>query len=145
MPTINDSIRINAPVDKVFDYVTSPENWTQYVSSLTDVTNISSPGLEPGTTFTWEYKMLGIRLHGTGAVTENVANQSFAMRMESAVPFREHYRFIPVDSGTELSVTIEYEMPNKVLETIASAVAEKLNRREAQNILDKIKTLVEER
>ena len=145
MPTIQEKITITAPLTKVYGFVTNPANWTEYVTSLTEVSDLSSPRLEPGTTFSWEYRMLGVKLHGTGSVVEHVHNKSFAMRMEGTVPISEHYSFSETAGGTELAIEIKYELPVKVLEKIAkSSVVEKLNKREADNVLEKIKTLCEE-
>jgi len=145
MPTIEQKILINAPVEKVYALIANASNWTEYVTSLTDVTNLSSPGLEPGTTYDWEYRMLGVKLSGTGIVTENEYRKSFAMRMEGTIPMTERYTMQEVDGGTELAIAINYQMPGKVLEKIAnSKLVEKLNKREGENVLAKIKLLCEE-
>ena len=145
MPTIEQKIIINAPVAKVYAMIANAANWTEYVTSLTEVSNVSSPGLEPGTTYDWEYRMLGVKLSGTGVVTDNVFPQSFAMRMEGTIPMTEKYALREVDGATELSIIINYTMPGKVLERIAnSKLVEKLNQREGENILAKVKLLCEE-
>ena len=145
MPTIEQKILINAPVAKVYAMIANASNWTEYVTSLTEVSNVSSPGLEPGTTYDWEYRMLGVKLSGTGVVTENVFQESFGMRMEGTIPMTEKYAMREVDGVTVLGVTINYQMPGKVLEKIAnSSLVEKLNLREADNILAKVKLLCEE-
>lgn len=145
MPTIEQKIIINAPVSKVYAMIANASNWTEYVTSLTDVSNVSSPGLEPGTTYDWEYRMLGVKLSGTGVVTENVFQKSFAMRMEGTIPMTEKYSLRELDGATELSITIDYKMPGKVLEKIAnSRLVEKLNMREGENVLAKVKLLCEE-
>jgi coenzyme Q-binding protein COQ10 len=145
MATIKEKITINAPVDKVFGFMTSPDNWTKYVTSLTSVSDFSSAGLEPGTTFTWEYRMLGVKLSGSGTVSDNSKNAVFGMKMTGAVPMSEYYTFTPSAGDTELAVEITYELPGKVLEKIAnSRIVEKLNQREAINVLEKIKLLCED-
>jgi len=145
MPTIKEKIIINAPVEKVFGFMTSPDNWTEYVTSLTSVTDFSSASLEPGTSFSWEYRMLGVKLSGSGSITDNTKNSVFGMKMTGAVPMSEYYTFAPSGDDTVLSVEITYELPGKVLEKIAnSRIVEKLNQREAINVLEKIKLLCEE-
>lgn len=145
MATISERIVINAPVEKVFGFVTNPANWTEYVTSLTDVSNVSSPGLEPGTSFDWEYRMLGIRLHGNGKVSANVNGREFGLAMNGTIPITEHYTFTTNSVGTELAIRIDYDLPAKVLEKIAnSSLVEKLNRREAVSVLEKVKLFCEE-
>ena len=145
MPTIEQKIIINSPLAKVYDFITTASNWTEYVTSLTEVSNVSSPGLEPGTTYNWEYRMLGVKLSGTGQVTENEFRKSFGLRMEGAFAITEHYTLQEQGDATELAIRITYQMPGKVLEKIAnSKLVEKLNQREADNVLGKIKLLCEE-
>lgn len=145
MATISEKIVINAPVEKVFGFVTNPDNWTEYVTSLTEVSNVSSPGLEPGTSFNWEYRMLGIKLHGNGRISDNVKGREFGLAMDGTVPIKEHYTFSSNGGGTELAIRIDYELPSQVLQKIAnSSLVEKLNRREALNVLEKVKLLCEE-
>jgi len=145
MAKVSKNISINAPVSKVFSFVTSPENWTKYVTSLVDVKDVSSPKVETGTTFRWTYRMLGMNFHGKGQVTENIKNKKFGMKMEGSFPITETYNFSSDDKGTELSVEVEYEMPGKIMSVVANkGLVEKINKKEAENVLDKIKLLCEE-
>lgn len=144
MARIIKKIVINAPAEKVFGFVTSPDNWIRYVTSLTDVRDISSMKVEAGTTFKWTYRMLGMNFHGKGHVTENVKNKRFGLKMEGSMPIIETYLFIPVDGGTELSVEIQYEMPGKIMGAIANkGLIEKINKKEADAVLGKIKLFCE--
>ncbi len=144
MATVSKKVIIDAPLEKVFNFVTGPENWTKYVTSLTSVREVSSPKAETGTTFKWTYRMLGINFHGKGRVTENVKNKKFGMKMEGSFPITETYIFSRADKGTELAVEIEYEAPGKILSVVANkGVMEKINKKESDNVLDKIKLLCE--
>ncbi len=70
MSQITQSITINAPLSKVFDYVTNPDNWTRYVTSLVDIRNVSDEVPKAGTTFEWTYRMLGVNNDGKGSIVE---------------------------------------------------------------------------
>lgn len=144
MAKITRKVSINSSVGKVFDFVTSPDNWTKYVTSLVDVKDVSSPKVEQGTTFRWTYRMLGINLHGKGQVTENVKNKKFGLKMEGSFPIVETYSFASDGSGTELSVEVDYEVPGKIMSVIANkGLMEKINKKEAENVLNKVKMLCE--
>ena len=144
MAKVSKKISINAPVSKVFSFVTSPDNWTRYVTSLVDVKDVSSSDVKPGTTFRWTYRMLGMNFHGRGYITENVKNKKFGMKMEGSFPIHETYIFIPDGDSTELSVEVEYEMPGKIMGVIANkGLMEKINKKESDNVLSKIKLLCE--
>lgn len=144
MSIITKKVLINAPVAKVFGFVTNPENWTKYVTSLIEVKNISSPEVEKGTTFNWTYRMMGMNLHGRGHVTENIKNKKFGLKMEGSFPITESYSFSPEEKGTELVIDVQYEMPGKIMSVVANkGLMEKINRKEADNVLSKIKLLCE--
>ena len=144
MPTVNRKIIIHAPVAKVFEFVTNPENWTRYVTSLTDVRDLSSPHIEPGTTFKWTYRMFGMNFHGIGRIAENVKNKKFGLKMEGSFPILESYSFTKTEEGTELHAEIQYEMPGKIMSVIANkGLMEKVNKKEAENVLAKIKMFCE--
>jgi len=118
--SVAESVRIHAPVAKVFDYVTDPDNWTKYVTSLVSVRDRSATAPEPAMTFAWTYRMLGINFTGTGEVTALRKNKAFGMRMQGAFPVEEHFRFEQDGSFTVLTVRVEYEVPGKVLGVIAN-------------------------
>lgn len=145
MATISMTRSINAPVGKVFGFVTAPENWTRYVTSLVDVRDLSPDAPKKGSTFKWEYKMFGVRFKGKGTVIDNVRNKSFSLALEGKMPIAEHYDFIDKgDSTTDLTVRIEYEMPAIMEEIMPSKLIEKMNSLEAKNVLDKVKMLCEQ-
>ncbi len=145
MPNVKHSIVIKSPVDKVFGFVTNPDNWTKYVRSLEDVRDVSSKVVEKGTTFAWKYRMLGMHFDGTGPVTENVKNEKFGMTMEGGLPVTENFRFRQVNGGTELVVEVIYDIPGKIMQLLTeNPVADKVNRKVAERVLEKIKTYCEQ-
>ncbi|MDH4162747.1 MAG: SRPBCC family protein [Nitrospirota bacterium] len=145
MPTISRTITINAPIEKVFDFVVSPDNWTKYVTSLVEVRDLSSPAVDKGTTFVWKYRMLGLDFGGKGTIIENVKNAKFGMKMEGGFPITENYGFRQNGGGTDLTVEVIYETPSKIMSVVSkSSLVEKLNQKEAEAVLDKIKMMCED-
>lgn len=145
MASVRESIDIDMPVEKVFGYVTDPANWTRYVTSLTEVRDFSSPDVDKGTSFVWEYRMLGMKFGGKGVVEEFQKNRKFSMKMEGGMPIVESFEFDGTDGGkTKMTFAIEYEIPNRVLSMVAnSSIVEGLNAKEVKSVLDKVKTLCE--
>ncbi len=144
MAHITRTININAPLSKVFDYVTSPENWARYVTSLVDVKNVSNKTPDTGTTFEWVYRMLGVNFSGKGSVIGYEKDKMFALKMEGAFPIKETYRFEGDAGGTNLTFEIDYDVPGQLLGVVADRlVVEKMNIREADTVLEKVKALCE--
>jgi len=146
MPVVSKSVTINAPVGKVFEVVTTPDNWIRYVTSLVDISDRSADLPAKGSTFTWEYKMMGIRFSGKGTVTENRENENFGLHMEGKFPIKETYVFRESgDSSTELKVTVDFDLPGDFLKIFANTgLMDKMNELEAKSALEKIKAICEE-
>lgn len=145
MPTVHKSVKINAPIEKVFTVVTAPDNWTRYVTSLVSVTDLSSGAPKKGSTFKWVYSMLGIKFSGKGEVSEYVRNKSFGLMLKGKAEVKESYDFASDSpSETTLDVKIEYTMPSAVVEAIMNnRLVAKLNQIESKNVLNKIKAMCE--
>lgn len=140
MSEIKQSIVINAPVSKVFEFVTNPANWPRYVTNLMDVKDMSPDIPAKGSTFTFQYKIMGFKVEGKGTVTENVKDKSFGLSFESVVPIKENYDFVDRGNGTtEFFFNLQYEVPGHILAVANKLLIEKLNTIEAKNILQKIK------
>ena len=140
MSEIKQSIVINAPVSKVFEFVTNPANWPRYVTNLMDVKDMSPDIPAKGSTFTFQYKIMGFKVEGKGTVTENVKDKSFVLSFESVVPIKESYDFVDRGNGTtEFFFNLQYEVPGQILAVANKLLIEKLNTIEAKNVLQKIK------
>ena len=141
---ISKAIKINAPVARVFDYVANPENWTKFVTSLIDIKNASHDTPVKGMTFDWTYRMFGMNFGGRGEIREFKKDRKFAMKMDGSFPIQETYLFEGDSETTTLTIDISYEVPGKVLGVIANKlIVEKLNQKEADAVLKKIKTICE--
>jgi uncharacterized protein YndB with AHSA1/START domain len=144
MAHMTRSIKINAPISKVFNYVTDPGNWTTYVTSLVDIRNISDETPKAGTTFEWTYRMLGMNFDGKGSIVEFEQNRKFAMEMEGAFPIRETFVFEGDDESTSLMFGIRYDVPGKVLSVVTnSRLVEKMNSKEADAVVERLKDICE--
>ena len=145
MAIIRKSVKINASAGKVFKVVTDPGNWTRYVTSLMAVTHLSKDAPGTGSTFRWEYKMMGVRFSGKGEVTENVRNRRFGLMLKGKATITEGYDFIPNEDGTTtLQINIEHDLPSALLNRMMdNALIRKLNNIESGHVLKKIKVMCE--
>lgn len=106
------SIHIDAPVERVFDYVKDPQKyfdaWFESTSKITDI-KIAEEGV--GTTYEWTTSVLHF-FHINGVMTrqEYVPNQRFVDRSSTGPVWT--YTFEPDQTGTTLS--IEFDLSSKV-------------------------------
>ena len=88
------TITINAPVERVFDYVNEPTNLPEIWPSMVEVKDVQRLP-NGGNSFGWVYKMAGVRFEGISEDTEYVPNQrvvskSTGGRLDSRLPSQEN-------------------------------------------------------
>ena len=141
MPTINNSIHINAPVEKVFAYMTEPTNLPEWMVSLLEVTGVTGSGV--GLNYQWKYKMIGIPLQGQTMFTEFVASEGVVTESKGGVASTFTFTFAPHEGGTTLDLKVEYTIPIPVLGKLAERLVLKRNEREASMWLENVKERME--
>ena len=142
MAKVKKTITINAPVDKVFGYVSEPTNLPEIWPSLVEVKDVQRLP-NGGTSNRWVYKMAGIRLEGTSEDAEYVANQRLVSKTKGGVQSTQTWTFQPEAGGTKVTFEIEYTVPIPVLGKLAEVVIVKMNEHEGDLILDNLKARME--
>jgi len=141
MTKVERSFKINAPVEKVFSYVTDPRNELEYIPSITDIRDITGQGV--GQRFGWTYKMLGIPLKGKDEVTEYVPNQRYVQKSTGGIVSTWTWTFQPEAGGTRLSLVVEYTIPVPVLGKVGERLALRQTEREADLAMATLKDRLE--
>jgi uncharacterized protein YndB with AHSA1/START domain len=141
MPTINNSININAPVEKVFAYTTDPTSLAEWMVGITDVKDVTGSGV--GRHYHWTYKMVGIPLHGESTFTEHVPNVRAVTEGKGGVTSVFTFTFAPHEGGTKLGLDIDYTIPIPVLGKLAEKLVLKRNQRDMDMSLENLKDHME--
>jgi uncharacterized membrane protein len=139
MPTIRKSIAIRAPVDQVFEYVGDPRNLPEIWPSLVAVRNVESH--PTGNSFDWDYKLMGLRIHGHTDPVELVKNARLVSRSVTGIP--NTFRWIYGRRGDETEVTLEVDYEVPVLGWLALGIVGRVNEREAHLVLTNLKRRME--
>lgn len=142
MAMFRDSIFINAPVEKVFEYHTNPRNNAEYWPSFQAVKDIEELP-SGGTKFGWVYKMAGVKLEGTSETTEFIPNERYVVESKGGVESTFIYEYKPEGEGTRFSIEVEYTVPVPVLGKLAETIIVKMNEREGKTVLANIKDRME--
>jgi len=141
MAKIRKSIIINAPIDKVFDYVSDSRNLPEIWPSLQEIRNFKR--LRDGKiTDSWTYKMAGIRLKGT-TTTQYVENVEVISRTKGGVKSIQIWTFKPVDGGTKVTVDVEYTIPIPILGKLAEKIVVMMNEHEGDVVMANLKSRME--
>ncbi len=141
MERVKKSITINAPVEKVFNYVSDPMKQIEWMPSMMKVKDVSGSGV--GQSHRWTYKMAGIMFDGESTTTEHVQNERIVKESKGGITSTFNFDFEPHDGGTVLKMAIEYAVPVPVLGKIAEKIVLKRNEREAGLAMTNIKEAME--
>jgi len=142
MATIKKSIKINAPVEKVFEYAENPEILPEIWPSIVEVKNIKELP-HGGYSFDWVYKMAGMRLTGSSENIEVVPNERTVTRSTGGIESTITWEYQPVDDGTKFTATTEYKVPIPLLGKLAESIIVKMNENEADVLLANLKARME--
>ncbi len=130
MARVKKSIKINAPVEKVFAYVNNPKNLPEIWPSLEKVHNIKELP-NGGHSFDWEYKMAGMHLKGSNKVVEVVLNERTVSISTSGIESTLIWEYQAVEDGTIFTDNTEYKIPIPLIGKLAESFIAKVNENES--------------
>ncbi len=97
------SIHIEAPVEKVFDFVKDPRNMAEgAVGPKVKDVKLTDDGV--GTYYSWVFRVVGLPIEGFDVYTEVIPNQRITERSSFPMTRDFIYSFEPEGSGTKLTV-----------------------------------------
>ena len=142
MAKMNKSIMINAPVDKVFEFVTEPTNLPKFWPSLIEVSDVKRSG-DRVEGYHWVYKMGGVKFEGDTQLTESLPNERVVAVNTGGIPSEFVWNYAPEGDGTKVTVDVEYKVPGALLGKLAEPLVIKMNEREAETLLANLKAMIE--
>jgi len=132
---------INAPVEKVFTYLSDPMNELEWFPGMMEVKDVTGKGV--GGRYRFVYRLIGLSQKGESTCTEYIPNQRIVTQSKGGIVSTFTWTFKSQNGGTELSVVIDYTIPIPVLGKVVEAVALKWIEREADMAGDNIKARME--
>ncbi len=143
MAKVSKSITINAPVEKIFEYLTDQTNMPEIWPSL--VENKVLERLPNGGAKTqFVYKMAGMRFEGTSTDTEFIPNQRTVSKTEGGIESEITWEYQSEGEATKVTFGGEYTVPVPLVGKLAEAFIVKQNENEAEIILANLKARMEE-
>jgi len=132
---------INAPVEKVFAYLSDPMNELEWLPGMMEVKDVRGKGV--GGHYRFVYRLIGLSREGESTCTEYIPNQRIVTQSKGGIVSTFTWTFKSQNGGTELSVVIDYTIPIPVLGKVVEAVALKWIEREADMAGGNIKARME--
>jgi uncharacterized protein YndB with AHSA1/START domain len=147
MTLIYKTIRINAPIEQVFDYVTTPGNWPEWHPSSLGVSGATGHSLELGEKVTEEYRVAGRRGRVVWTVRERVAPRRWVIdgQVEGGGGGKITYTLTPHEDGTNFERELVYTMPNLLLAMLDRLVLRRRVEAESAEALRRLKDVLERR
>lgn len=142
MAMVTVSTRINAPVEKVFQYMHVPENQVEIWPSLIEVRNVSQLP-NGGHKFDWTYKMAGMRFQGSTEDVEFISNSRVVANSHGGIQSTFTWIYERENGGTKLTMHVNYTVPIPLLGKLAETFILRQNEKEADVLLANLKTRME--
>src|SRR5690349_17412774 len=133
--TIEVNTRIENTPDAVIGYVAEVRNRPLYLGSLKAVSDVQgNPG--PGQTWKWTWGVLGMEFEGTGKCLKYEPGKVYSFRTEGGIASTWTYSARPDGDATNLTVRVEYEVPEKAKSKLPiGAAADAMKKTEADRVM----------
>jgi carbon monoxide dehydrogenase subunit G len=142
MTKLIKTINIDAPADKVFEFIIQPENLIEVWPSLVEANDIERLP-NGGTKFNWKYKMAGMTFDGTSEDIEVIDGSQVVSKTEGGIPGTVTWTTEQEGLGTKVTFETEYTVPVPLLGKLAENLIVRANEREASTLLENMKDRLE--
>lgn len=117
MPQVQQTIKIDAPVEKVFTFVTEqPERMAEWWPPIELQERLTPSPTQVGSRSRYQYNMMGIKVRGEHEVMQFVANQRLYIKTLTGIDCAFDFQFEAAEANhTQLTMRIEYMLPASVL------------------------------
>lgn len=138
MAKIQKTVVIDAPVEKVFNYLNDPVNLPEVWPNLVEIRDVQwLPS--GGNSFRFVYEMAGIRFKGSSTDIEFIANRRVVSRTKGGIDSTTAFNFQPQAGRTKLTLEVEYTVPIPLLGRLAEAIIVKINEKDMVYLLNYLK------
>ena len=134
---------ISAPIEKVFDFVTNPNNIPLVLPGLIENTNIPELPIKDGDEFNFKYSMFGVVIEGLTTVNKIEFPNRYDFSTDSGILSHWKERLLSNNGGTHFTLDVEYEPPQSWIEKIKINAMKKMNIKICENFLQNVNTVLE--
>ncbi|MBP1136394.1 uncharacterized protein YndB with AHSA1/START domain [Arthrobacter sp. PvP023] len=135
------STTINAPVDKVYSFLSDPTHWMTAMPGESEVTHLDIKPGGAGTSARWSAKMWGVPMSVTHEYRDVVPNQRIVSKA-SVGPVLT-FSLEPVDDGTELTVEEHLDINAPLVRVPVQALFARWTDNDLRGMVANIKSLIE--
>lgn len=143
MPQISESIIINAPVEKVWEFVTNPANGPKFVPGIISQNNIIPKSTKVGQKWDWHVNLIGAEFRGQAEAMELEPLKKWAVKTWGDAESFRTYAFESSGEDTKLTIEVERTAIKSTLAQLAAVIIEGIHRINIQQSLKKLKEILE--
>jgi len=111
MTAINQTIKINAPVEKMFQYVSNYQNWPAFYEGISDVKPITDETHATGSKFVYKIKVIGMLFTVGTEFRDFKKNEGWNGKSFKGIEHRTQWLFRKIDGVTEFTHGVSYQLP----------------------------------
>jgi uncharacterized membrane protein len=141
--TIVRDIRVEAPVDRVFDFLVDPNNLPEVWPNIVEVKNIKKSKDHSGFNFSWLYKMSGLPFEGKCETIEYTPYERLVVKTNKGLDSTITWRFQPTGQETHVTLRFEYQIPSSLLKRMKEEIVIQENEHEVNAMLQNLKSRLE--
>jgi uncharacterized membrane protein len=132
MATIEHSEIVNAPPEKVFELLRRVEDFAEYSDLIRSIDVLGE------NRYRWHVRAVGIDWAFDVMVTDIEPPHVLAWESLDGVKNQGRYRLREVPEGTEVALTLSYEIRNRLMEKAVNKAAKPLVGKVSRQILDRV-------
>ena len=141
--TIVRDIRVDTPVEKVFDFLLDPNNLPEIWPNIIEVKNVKRSKDSEGFNFNWTYKMSGLPFEGKCETIEYTRYERLVVKSNKALDSTITWRFQPSGRETHVTLRFEYQIPSSLLKRMKEEIVIQENEHEVDALLQNLKSRLE--
>ena len=144
MPGFEVSTEIEAPIERVWEFVDKPENELLWQSSATERIVLTEGPVEKGTRIHLVDRFLGLRMESEFEIIEHYPYQRVDRTVSGPIALESSWRLEPTENGTMFVMELEAaEGLGGFFGKLAEPLVMKMARRDFEANLAKLKDLLE--
>ncbi|WP_168014411.1 SRPBCC family protein [Halomonas salinarum] len=132
MATIEHSATLPATPERVFELLERVEDFADYSDLIKSIESLGDKR------YRWYVRAVGVDWAFDVAITESRAPERLAWESIDGVQNQGCYRLTPVPEGTLVTLTLDYEIKNRLLERAVNKAARPLVNKVSRQILERV-------
>ncbi len=143
MKTILHDVRVDASIDKVFNFLGDPHNLPEIWPNIVEVKNVKKAKDNAGFNFNWDYKMSGMQFEGQCETIEVTPRERLVFKSNTGLDSTITWRLQPAGRETNVTLRFEYQIPASLLKRTKEEIVVRENEHEVEAMLQNLKSRLE--